>query len=264
MRLLFRFSGLLVAMLVSGPTFAADKIAAAGGDIEITPILHSSVQLEYAGKVIQVDPWSLADLSHAKLADLILVTDDPGHHLDPKAIQQLRKPGAPVVLPPFAQSKFPNGTTLAMGESSTFAGMTVEAIPAYDIKPGEPWHPKGKANGYLVTLGGKRIYFAGVTECVAEIRALKNIDVAFLPMNLPLDRMTPAATAECATAIKPKVVYLYHYNNDYASRLTNPSAPVPAGGNDRTAASLQTLKDALRGQPIEVRMGNWYPPMAGK
>jgi L-ascorbate metabolism protein UlaG (beta-lactamase superfamily) len=264
MRQLFRSSGLLLAMLVSGPAFAADKIAAAGGDIEITPIVHSSVQLEYAGKVIHVDPWSLGDLSHAKPADLILVTDDPGHHLDPKAIQQLRKPGTPVVLPPSAQSKFPDGTPLAMGERGTFAGISVEAIPAYDIKPGEPWHPKGKANGYLVTLGGKRVYLAGVTECVAEIRALKNIDVAFLPMNLPLDRMAPSATAECAAAIKPKVVYLYHYNNEFASRLTNPNAPQSPGGHDRTAASLQALKDALRGEPIEVRMGNWYPATLGK
>lgn len=259
-----RLSGLLVALLVSAPVFAADRIAATGGDIEITPMVHSSVQLEYAGKVIQVDPWSLGGLSQAKPADLILVSDDPGHHLDPKAIQQLRKPGAPVVLPPAAQSKFPDGTALAMGESKTFAGISVEAIPAYDIKPGEPSHPKGKANGYLVTLGGKRIYFAGVTECVAEVRALKNIDVAFMPMNLPLDRMTPAATAECVKAIKPKVVYLNHYNNDYATRLTNPRATVPAGENDRIAASLQALRDALQGLPIEVRMGNWYPPMPGK
>lgn len=257
-----RLSVLLVAVFGSAPLFAADRIAATGGDIEITPIIHSSVQLEHAGRVVQVDPWSLGDLSHAKPADLILVTDDPGHHLDPKAIQQLRKTGAPVVLPPAAQSKFQEGTPLANGESKTFAGIWVEAIPAYDIKPGEPAHPKGKANGYVVTLGGKRIYFAGVTECVAEIRALKNIDVAFMPMNLPLDRMTPAATAECVKAIRPAVLYLYHYDQAYASRLTNPRAP--ASENDRIAESLQSLTNALQGQPIDVRMGNWYPPTAGK
>ena len=255
---------LLAIVCATAPLSAADKIAGKGGDIVITPIVHSSLQLEYAGTVIQVDPWSLGDLSHAKPADLILVSDDPGHHLDPKAIERLRKPGAPVVMPAAAQAKFPDGAVLAMGERKTFAGVTVEAIPAYDIKPGEPSHPKGKANGYLVTLGGQRIYLAGVTECVAEIRALKNIDVAFMPMNLPLERMTPAATAECIKAIKPKVVYLYHYDNDYASRLTNPRAAVPAGAEARVAASLQTLKAALEGQPIDVRMGNWYPPLAGK
>ena len=264
MRQSIRLLWLLAIVCATAPLSAADKIAGKGGDIVITPIVHSSLQLEYAGTVIQVDPWSLGDLSHAKPADLILVSDDPGHHLDPKAIERLRKPGAPVVMPAAAQAKFPDGAVLAMGERKTFAGVTVEAIPAYDIKPGEPSHPKGKANGYLVTLGGQRIYLAGVTECVAEIRALKNIDVAFMPMNLPLERMTPAATAECIKAIKPKVVYLYHYDNDYASRLTNPRAAVPAGAEARVAASLQTLKAALEGQPIDVRMGNWYPPLAGK
>ena len=257
--------GLLAGLSLSLPALAADKVPAKGGDIQITPIIHNSVQLEYAGTVVQIDPWSLGDLSHAKPADLILITDDPGHHLDPKAIQQLRKPGAPVVLPPGAMSKLAGGTPLAIGEKGTFAGIAVEAIPAYDIKPGEPSHPKGKANGYVVTLGGTRVYFAGVTECVAEIRALKNIDVAFMPMNLPLERMTPAATAECIKAVMPKVVYLYHYDQDYASRLANPRAePQPMATVNARSASLQTLQDALRGLPIEVRMADWYPQVGKK
>ncbi len=106
-------------------------------------------------------------MSRAKPADLILITDDPIHHLDPNAIRRLRKPNAPVVVPAASRAKFPDGTPLANGESATLAGITVEAIAAYDIKPGERSHPKGKANGYVVTLGGKKIYFAGVTECVA-------------------------------------------------------------------------------------------------
>jgi quercetin dioxygenase-like cupin family protein len=114
-------------------------------DIVVTPLLHASVQLEYGGKVIQVDPWSQADLTRAKPADLILVTDDPVHHLDPKAIGHLRKPGAPVVVSAASQAKFTDGTPLANGESKTLAGVAVEAIAAYDIKPGEPSHPKGKA-----------------------------------------------------------------------------------------------------------------------
>ena len=220
-------------------------------DIVITPLLHASVQLESGGKVIQVDPWSQADLTRAKPADLILVTDDPVHHLDPKAIGHLRKPGAPVVVPVASQAKFPDGTPLANGESKTLAGVTVEAIAAYDIKPGEPSHPKGKANGYLVTLGGKRIYFAGVTECVPEVRALRNIDIAFVPMNLPLDRMMPAAAAECVNAFKPKAVYLYHYDQNYAAGKTNAAA---------IAASVQSFRDAIRGGSTEFRDGAWYPP----
>ena len=220
-------------------------------EIVVTTLLHASVQLEYGGKVIQVDPWSQADLTRAKPADLILITDDPIHHLDPKAIGQLRKPGAPVVVPAASHAKFTEGTPLANGETKTLAGVSVEAIPAYDIKPGEPSHPKGKANGYVVTLGGKRIYFAGVTECVPEIRALKNIDVAFVPMNLPLERMMPAAAAECVNAFKPKAVYLYHYDQNYAAGKTDAAA---------IATSVQSFRDAIRGGAIEFRDGAWYPP----
>jgi len=246
-------------LLFTAAAGAADRVPAAGGDIEITPFLHSSVQIEHAGKVIQVDPWTVGDLSRAKPADLILVTDDPAHHLDPKAIQQLRKPGAPVVITANGKPKVPDGVVLANGETATPAGVKVEAIAAYDLKPGEPSHPKGEANGYVITIGGKRLYFAGVTECVPEVRALKNIDVAFMPMNIPLQRMTPSATAECVKAFAPKIVYLYHYDQVAAARLVNPKATAegPAGGLT-VAESLQAFKDALRGQAIEVRDARWY------
>jgi L-ascorbate metabolism protein UlaG (beta-lactamase superfamily)/quercetin dioxygenase-like cupin family protein len=226
------------------------KRPAPAADVVVTPLLHASVQLESGGKVIQIDPWSEADLARAKPADLILITDDPIHHLDPKAIARLRKPGAPVVVPAASQSKFAEGTALANGETRALAGVTVEAIPAYDIKPGEPSHPKGKANGYVVTLGGKRIYLAGVTECVPEIRALHDIDIAFMPMNLPLDRMAPAAAAECVKAIKPKVAYLYHYDQNYAAGKTDAAA---------IAASVQSFRDAIRGGATEFKDGAWYP-----
>jgi L-ascorbate metabolism protein UlaG (beta-lactamase superfamily) len=243
---------------------AADKLPATGGDIEITPLIHSSVQIAQAGKVIQVDPWSLGDLSRAKPADLILITDDVGHHLDVKAIQQLRKPGAPVVIAANGKSKVPDGIVLANGETANPAGFKVEAIAAYDIKQGEPSHPKGEANGYVITVGGKRIYLAGVTECVPEVRALKNIDVAFMPMNIPLERMTPSAAAECVKAIAPKIVYVYHYDQQLAAKMTNPratssTAQGPAGGLT-IAQSLQAFRDALKGSGIEVRDGARYPP----
>jgi len=144
---------------LAAPMTAADRVT-------ITPLLHASVQLEGGGKVVQIDPWTRADLTRAKPADLILVTDDPIHHLDPKAIEQLRKPGAPVLVPPASHAKFDAGSAIGNGETRTVDGITVEAIAAYDIKPGEPSHPKGKANGYVGTLAGKRLYVAGVTECV--------------------------------------------------------------------------------------------------
>ncbi len=152
------------------------------------------------------------------------------------------------MIPEVAKAKFPDGIIMANGEKATEGGITVEAIPAYDIIPGEPAHPKGKSNGYVITLGGARIYVAGVTECVAEVRALKNIDVAFIPLNIPLGRMTPAAAAECVKAIAPKIVYPYHYDQLLVAKLTNPNATAegPAGGLT-VAQSLQAFKDALKG-----------------
>lgn len=254
------FMAMLAALSTATLAIAADTFPANGGDIEITPIIHSSVQIEYAGKVIQVDPWSVGDLSRAKPADLILITDDVGHHLDVKAIQQLRKPGAPVVIAANGKSRVPDGIVLANGESTTAAGVQVESIAAYDIKPGAPEHPKGEASGYVITLGGKRIFFAGVTECVPEVKALKNIDVAFMPMNIPVERMMPAAVAECVKILKPAVVYVYHYDQGFASRAANASAqPQGLPGGITIAQSLQAFRDAMKGASTEVRSGQWYP-----
>src|SRR5262245_31299767 len=133
---------ILTLTLSSALLSAADKFPATGGDIEITPLVHSSVQIEHAGKVIQVDPWGAGDLSRAKPADLILITDDVGHHLDIKAIRQLRRPGAPVVIAANGKAQVPDGIVLANGQSTTVAGVRVESIAAYDIKPGAPEHPK--------------------------------------------------------------------------------------------------------------------------
>jgi len=252
---------LLFACLVSMVALAAapDRFTSPGGSITITPRLHSSVQLEFGATVIQVDPWS-ADNRPARPADLILITDDPGHHLDPTAIERLRKPGAPVVIPAVARSKVPDGIVLANGEKTVQAGIAVEAIAAYDIIPGDPVHPKGKSNGYVVTLGGARIYFSGVTECVAEVQALKNIDVAFVAMNIPVGRMTPAAAAECVKGLAPKVVYTYHYDQDYAGKVTNPRAATqPLPGGLTVAQSLDAFAAALAGTRIEFRRGDWYP-----
>src|SRR5262249_23480774 len=154
---------------------------------------HASVQLEYQGTVIQIDPWSIIDLSAAKPADLILITDGSeganGHHMDMKAIAKLRKPGAPVVMPATGKAKLPDGIVLNMGESTTAAGIRISAIGAYDTThldlPGEPQHPKGRSNGYDFMFGGKHIYVAGVTECVPEMKSIRNVDLMFFTMNMP-------------------------------------------------------------------------------
>jgi len=245
----------LVLLLAGALLNAQDRFpAATGGDIVITPLIHSSVQIEHAGKVIQVDPWSAGDLARMKPADLIVITDDVGHHLDVKAIAALRKPNAPIVIAANGKSRVADGIVLANGESVTVAGYRIEAIAAYDLKPGEPYHPKGEANGYVITVGGRRIYFAGVTECVPEIRALKDIDVAFFPMNVPLERMEPGAAVECLKIVRPKVVYPYHYDQDWVSRVTK-GAPRP----EPTRRGLEELRTALLPEGIDVRFATWYP-----
>ena len=220
-----------------------------GLDVVITPFVGAGVQLEFDGTVIHVDPWSRGDYTDAKPADLILITDTPGDHLDPDLIQQLRKPGAPVVLPSTPEDarddgsrerllRVPDGTVMNNGDQTTFAGVQVEALPMYDLIPGDPFHAKGEGNGYVITFGGKRIYLSGVTECVPEIRALEDIDIAFMPLNLPNGRMVPSAAADCVKIIRPTVVYPYHYREQ----------------------PIDEFVEALSGESdIEVRVRDWYP-----
>jgi len=256
MRRFVSITALLLTVVVALAASTEERLPATGGDVILRPMAHSSVALEFAGRVIYVDPWSGANLTGAAQSDLILVTDaDAGaHHLDPSALQKLRKPGGIVVIPAAGLAKVPDGTVMANGASRSFGNITVEAVPSYDLRPGEPFHAKAGANGYLLTLGGKRVYFAGVTECVPEIQALRNIDVAFLPMNLPNGRMTPTAVAECVRAFTPKVVYPYHYDQGYLARRAG------RGGGDgsEAAATVRTLADSLKGI-AEVRSAEWYP-----
>jgi L-ascorbate metabolism protein UlaG (beta-lactamase superfamily) len=210
------------------------------GDIMITPITHASFQIEYGGKVIHVDPTSPGDYSKAKQADLVLITHDHPDHLDPAAIARVRKQGTPVIAPAASAEKIENPTVMSNGETKTIAGISIEAVPMYNLQrgpsPGQLFHPKGRGNGYILSLGNKRLYIAGDTECTPEMRALKNIDIAFIPMNLPYT-MPPAEAAECARAFLPKVAYPYHY------RGQNP----------------EEFKAALKGVPVEVRLFDWYP-----
>jgi L-ascorbate metabolism protein UlaG (beta-lactamase superfamily) len=152
------------------------------------------------------------------------------------------------------RKQVPDGIVVANGAKITAAGYAIEAVAAYDIKPGEPYHPKGEANGYVIAVGGRRIYLAGVTECVPEIKALRNIDIAFFAINVPLERMEPAAAIECLRAFKPKVVYPYHYDQDWVTRLNRTGT-----AGSPTTRGLQELRDALAADSIDVRLAQWYP-----
>ena len=240
---------------------ASSTVDGADGKITITPLVHSSVQLEYQDLVIQVDPWSAISINNYKSADIILVTDNPGHHLDVKAIRALSNPAGTIIAPANSAEVLADAVIMANGETLRVQGIEIEAIAAYDIILGPPEHPKGDANGYVVTIGGKRILFAGVTECVEEIRSLQNIDVAFVPLNIPPARMTPEDAAACVRHINPAVVFTNHYDQNYARRVNNPNAeerPLPGGGT--VAQSLEAFSEALDGSGIEYIQAQWYPP----
>jgi L-ascorbate metabolism protein UlaG (beta-lactamase superfamily) len=169
----------------------------------------------YQGKVVHVDPVSReADYSKMPKADLILITHEHGDHFDPKALSLLRKEQTKLVLTKLCAEKVTGGMVMKNGDVLTVQGLKIEAVPAYNIvhkRPdGQPYHPKGSGNGYVVTFGKTRVYVAGDTEDIPEMKKLKRIDIAFLPMNLPYT-MTPEMVADAAKAFEPKILYPYHY-----------------------------------------------------
>lgn len=205
------------------PKFETDTIKTSGGNLEITFIGHGTLMFTYGGKVIHVDPvGQYADYRTLTKADLILVTHEHGDHLDLKALEAVRRPDTPVVLNEAGAAKVTGGQVMRNGEIKTVAGVKIEAVPAYNLvhkRPdGAPFHPKGKDNGYVLTFGDKKVYVAGDTENIPEMKALKGIDIAFLPMNLPYT-MTPEMVADAAKAFKPKILYPYHYGKTDTAKL---------------------------------------------
>jgi len=205
--------------------FQKDVVKTKAGDLEITFIGHGSLMFKFGGKVIHVDPYSkLADYAKLPKADLIFITHEHQDHLDPVALQQITTGKTIVVLTEKCAEKLPGGIIMHNGDSKNFAGIAVEAVPAYNLvhkrENGQPFHPKGEGNGYLLTFGDKRIYIAGDTENIPEMSRLEGIDIAFLPMNLPYT-MTPEMTAEAARSFKPKVLYPYHYGETDPARLVS-------------------------------------------
>ena len=203
--------------------FEKDVIPTSKGDLEITFLGHGTLMMTFAGKTIHVDPYGeVADYASLAKADLVLVTHEHFDHLDPKAFQAIIKPDTAVIASKACAGNLPKALILANGDTRTVLGLLVEAVPAYNIahkRPdGNPFHPKGSGNGYIVTFGDKRVYIAGDTENTPEMKALKTIDVAFLPMNLPYT-MTPEMVADAARAFRPKILYPYHFGETDTSKL---------------------------------------------
>jgi L-ascorbate metabolism protein UlaG (beta-lactamase superfamily) len=202
---------------------AVDMVETSGGPLQIVCIGHGSLRFEYGGKTIYVDPFGkVGNYATMPPADLVLITHEHGDHLDPDALGKVAGPDTPIIINGAGLEKLGRGTVLANGQSTTVLGIGIEAVPAYNLvhkrEGGEPFHPKGRGNGYVLTFGKTRVYVAGDTEDIPEMAALKNIDIAFLPMNLPYT-MTPEMTARAARMFMPKVLYPYHYGETDPQQL---------------------------------------------
>jgi L-ascorbate metabolism protein UlaG (beta-lactamase superfamily) len=203
--------------------FATDKIKTSQGDLVITFLGHGTLMMSCGGVIIHVDPVSqIADYAQLPKADLVLVTHEHPDHFDLNAINAVKTGKTALVITENVAKMVREGIVLKNGDVKTIQGFKIEAVPAYNLvhmsSPGVPYHPKGLGNGYIITFGDKRIYIAGDTENTPEMKSLRNIDIAFLPMNLPYT-MTPEMVADAAKAFRPKILYPYHYGNTDTSKL---------------------------------------------
>jgi L-ascorbate metabolism protein UlaG (beta-lactamase superfamily) len=200
-----------------------DTIKTSAGDLKISFLGHGSLYFTFGGKVIHVDPYSaVADYSKLPKADMILVAHEHQDHLDLKALNLVRTDKTIVVLPPVCAKQVEGGVVMKNGDVKTIGGLKIEAVPAYNVvhkrDTGQPFHPKDVGNGYIITFGDKKVYVAGDTENIPEMKAIENIEAAFLPMNLPYT-MTPEMVADAAKTIKPKVLYPYHFGETDTSKI---------------------------------------------
>ena len=203
--------------------FESDLLATSAGDLKITLLGHGSLMMEFNQKIIHIDPFSrVADYAQLPEADLILLTHEHRDHLDPDALASVRQEGTILVMNAACAEQLEDGIVMGNGDVQTVAGLQIEAVPAYNLlhkRPnGQPFHPPGVGNGYVVSFGDLRMYIAGDTENIPEMEELQGIDCAFLPMNLPYT-MTPEMVADAARTIRPQILYPYHFGDTDTSRL---------------------------------------------
>ena len=216
-------------LLAAGGALAADPLAryehdsfdTGKGKLAIYFFGHASLMMTWGTIVVYVDPVTEhADYARLPKAGLVLVTHEHFDHLDAKAIAAISRKHTKIVLNQASRDKLGKGDALKNGDSTTVDGITIRAVPAYNYTAGhEQFHPKGgRDNGYVLTIGGKTIYIAGDTEDIPEMADLRNIDIAFLPMNQPYT-MTPQQVAHAVEMIRPKVLYPYHYGDTDTDEL---------------------------------------------
>lgn len=227
---------------------APETVAVQSSAVKIHPVHHSALVLEWNSLTVYVDPHDGAErFKGFAPPDLILITDIHGDHMDPKTLVALDRSGAGITAPQAVVEQLPQDlkaitSVLANGARTEVKGIGVEAVPMYNMPdPNDPRHPKGRGNGYVLTLGGERIYISGDTEDIPEMRALRDIDVAFVCMNLPYT-MTVEQAASGVLAFKPRVVYPYHYR-----------------GKEEMSDVQRFKRLVNEGDPkIEVRLVDWY------
>lgn len=222
----------------------ADTFKTMGGEISIHPIAHASFVMKTPAGVIYNDPVGGADkYSDVPDADLILLTHHHGDHYDPETLAAIVKDKTVMVANPTVYEKLSDDmkaktTQMSNGDNGETLGLPITAIPAYNVTEDRlKYHPKGRDNGYVLTIDGLRVYIAGDTEGTPEMRALKDIDLAFVPMNLPYT-MDVSQAADAVKDFAPKVVYPYHYRDSDPEEFA------------------KMLADT--GAATEVRMGPWY------
>ena len=212
-----------------------------GKTLQVTPIKHGSMELNFDGHIIQVDPVTegaepVTDYSQWAKADFILITHDHYDHFDAQAVAALSKEGTVIVTNSSTAQQLDDCEVMANGDTLRLADdLTLYAVPAYNITEGHTqFHPKGRDNGFILEADGLRVYIAGDTEDIEEMSMVKDIDVAFLPCNQPYT-MTPEQLRRAADMVKPRVLYPYHYGD----------------------TSPEEMESAMEGSGIEVRIRNF-------
>lgn len=212
----------LLAGIAAAADFERDVIPTTAGDVTVTFIGHGTLMLEFGGKIIHVDPWSsLADYTTLPRADLVLLTHHHIDHLDSLALRLVRRPDTVVIGTGLCAQAVSGVTVMRNGDTAEALGATIEAVPAYNLTPpgrGQV-HPKGRCNGYILTIGDTRVYLVSETQNIPELAMVRDIDIAFIAMD-GVFNMTPAEAAEAVKVIHPKVVYPYHYGSSDLSPFT--------------------------------------------
>jgi L-ascorbate metabolism protein UlaG (beta-lactamase superfamily) len=227
---------------------AGEQFQTSNGTVTIQPVYHGALVLSWNNKTIYVDPYGGAKAYEGITApDLILITDVHPDHLDTKTLSAIETGKASLIVPKAVAEQLPENlkskaSILNNGEKKDWQEINIEAIPMYNLpEEANAMHPKGRGNGYVLTIGDKRIYISGDTEDITEMRKLKNIDVAFVCMNLPYT-MDINQAASAVLDFKPAIVYPYHYR-----------------GKDGLSDVEAFKKLVNKGNPaIDVRLRDWY------